>query len=1012
MSNENLPTPSPLKLDRPILTPRKALVDTLGNACVQEFYLTTPPVPKGKSSPTRSLASRAHSTSPWRIRLTVSAEQVDGIRGGCIAKSSPTKRVTECTTTTTVPLKDGDDTPPAVAKRGRGRPRKSMDSPVKRHGTPKPNQDGRRRTIPKASDVAQDLDPSKATNPPKKNRGRPRKSIESTPESLCAVGKDVVQQTSGKTLAAGSVARSRSKGRRKEITPMNISHDPENESLLEAVKNDPALGDTADTVDQRGSDPTDEHQEFDSILESEGFSMVSVSSLPSAGGTSISPAEQDGKLGLSGASLGLADAQFTPSKTSSLSLPPPLQDIQPHLSSRTLAKSMGGTPKLARVVRAGIALQGVLSPKNRGPEPGSPLQPKPTVRDQPPVLQTSNSPKERLDNLFSGFGAGTRRELKAGLRLGEELAKRQRAAPQRRSAKMDVEDDVFSRNVRLGAIVDYPRLPGYNGQNPGYSLKVPDPGRQVTYPSLSNNQLPSPERSEVDPDEDRIDWKANATEVSRFAECRSVGQTSGNDTPIKVEDSTQDPSTAQIPAADATAIDFTMLAKEADWQREREAVSRQIEMANKSQVIVIESDEEGDEEQDNGDDDIWQAQARSMDTTEVLTTNDPEGSDILPEPEVFKPRRSKLPSLWRRDSQIIYSDEVEPTEADLFWQPDQAQANASRKRNDRKKQTQKQTQEPEAPLAETSHDTINQFHQEEATPNAISKISSPELPVRTTKVSSPENSVGQHDLAAKVEHCRIDEYGELSEREDTILTFTSDRSVETITTSQEKGQALIDPLLFQKHIRPLSASTQLANPIPTSWLGRLTAPIWSVFTPVAPLPPPATKEDILCSSPHEPLCQLTPWEDCHFRALGPLYYASLFYGSHLFPFNKSSPSARFCGSTAVTTLGWSRSITSADCGVTDAFMVLLDQRGYALGPPGERWIDEGMVVGMCVTLWAGMVMRGEVDADKSKGERTGLRKQRDRMWTREDVCWEGNQSEYFERKRREFGGLPSWKVES
>ena len=110
-----------------------------------------------------------------------------------------------------------------------------------------------------------------------------------------------------------------------------------------------------------------------------------------------------------------------------------------------------------------------------------------------------------------------------------------------------------------------------------------------------------------------------------------------------------------------------------------------------------------------------------------------------------------------------------------------------------------------------------------------------------------------------------------------------------------------------------------------------------------------------------------------------------------------------------TELGWSRKITPEDCGITDAFMVLLDERGYALGEPGARWIDEAMVIAMCVALWVGMIKRGEIEADRSKGERIGLRDQGDRKWTKDDIDWAGNQTEYFERKRREFDGLPSWK---
>lgn len=81
-----------------------------------------------------------------------------------------------------------------------------------------------------------------------------------------------------------------------------------------------------------------------------------------------------------------------------------------------------------------------------------------------------------------------------------------------------------------------------------------------------------------------------------------------------------------------------------------------------------------------------------------------------------------------------------------------------------------------------------------------------------------------------------------------------------------------------------------------------------------------------------------------------------------------------------------------------------------MGESSERWIDVGLVVRMCVSLWVGMVMRGEVEVDAAKGERVGLRREGNRIWTKEDIRWEECESEYFERKRREFDGLPSWKA--
>ncbi len=1086
---------------RPSITPRKVLNDVSGNAQIQEFYINTPPNPTRNASPKKSPKRRTQSASPWRIRLTVQAEPVDEIQR---SKNSPVKRLTEQTTTITVPLKGGDDTPLAV-KKGRGRPRKSLDSPVKRSGTPKPKAGARRRTMP-LSPKKQEVDaPGEMATPLKKPRGRPKKSTEPKDgePSLGLSQKNDTDLWLGSSLVDGEekaetrskTARTRSRGRRQEITPIKIAVDSDVESQYSSagVAGDGpkelawSLGnrhDEGDQVDEKlstsyeaqtphteqssflesshgqstlghqdenewrsmichdalsldphrhdvqepiESDPTVQHQEYDSILESEGFSMVSVSSLPSVGNNSVSPPQHYGSL-----------RDHTPAIASSPSAVPPAPDVaKTHSSPRQLEVLSDGTPKLARVVRAGIALQGVLSPKERSQKLGSPFQGSqkvsPILNGEKPVSQREfsrrvledRSPKELPDDLFRGFGEGTRRELKAGLRLGEELAKRQQQSSQNFVVHSKGENDVFRQTSSL----NYPQLPSSVSKEV-YSLKSLGSEKQVRYPLISNNQLPSPERSLVDEEENRMSWKA--------------------DTPIKQE--VPEFTSAQLLVSDesigpnASAIDYTLMARQEEWQREREAVSKQIEMANKSQVIIIDSDDEEDEEkeepeEDVADSDIWQAEAQSTDRSRETT---PETSNILLQPEVLKPRRSKLPSPWRRNSQVIYSDEVEPTESDLFWQPDQSQARASKRQNAKKGQVQDRSDISAECVLDISLDNARkadaqiQRETSKAWPFEGSVLSNDghSQPATSAQHTLHDSSMQHADHATKSpvvvmssEDCAMPELPPTQEasakditgisKKIASLKVTETASVKPSSSSSEDSKAVIDPRLFQKKIRPSSASNKPIHPIPiqplqltqssTSWLSRLTAPIWSVFAPAASLPPAATKEDILGSSPYEPLCQLTPWEECHFRALGPLYYGSLLYGAHLFPFNPDSPSAPYCGAYVTTKSGWSRKITPADCGITDAFMVLLDERGFALGEPGARWIDEGMVITMCVALWMGMVKRGEIVADRSKGERIGLRDQGDKKWTKDDIDWRDNQSAYFERKRREFDGLPSWK---
>ena len=1101
MSNSSIFSQTPTKKSRqPLITPRKALREASGNPQVQEFYIDTPPIPTRNASPKKSPSQIRQSTSPWRIRLTVQAEPVNEK-----SDRSPKKRLTERTTTTTVPLKGGDDTPPAGEKKARGRPRKSLDSPVKRSGTPKPKVGGRRRTIsgsPKKQKAEAD---SEMATPPKKPRGRPKKSMEpkDVESSWGLSQKDDLDLWLGSSLIGGEdtaetrskATRTRSRGRRQEITPIKVAVDSDTESgsssagiageipkelawtlrsrqderdqidqklygsyealkpkqeeslVSELAQGQPILrpydlhgvGSVIhtntrspsphrdDAQDPTDFDPTAQHQEYDSILESEGFSMVSVSSLPSMGSDSVSPRQNYGSL-----------HEHTPTFISSPSVPLAPEFGKFPSSPRQLEIPSEGTPRLAKVVRAGMALQGVLSPKDRSPKLGSPFQesqkPSPFLAAKPvpqgeslPRDLTDRSPEDRSADLFRGFGVGTRRELKAGLRLGEELAKRQQRTSQGPVVNSKQRDDILQRTNSP----NYLHLPTSDSEE-GHSLKPLGSEKPIRYPLLSNAQLPSPERSLVDEEEDRMSWKADAP-IKQEAPAFTSAQ-------ILVSDESIGPN--------ASAIDYTMMARQEEWQREREAVSKQIEMANKSQVIIIDSDDEEkeEEEQDPGQDcantDIWQSEAQSEDHSRQAT---PEASEFFLQPEVLKPRRSKIPSPWRCNSQVVYSDEVEPTESDLFWQPDQSHARASKRRNARKAQPQDRSDISAESILDTSLENTRkaeaqiQMEASEGWPVERSLFSNDEDSTVATSAerNSREGSSHHADratrspvvVAPKEDHnmpespptpkeASLKDVTDVSEKI-AALEVTEGISTVSISRTSKDSKAVIDPRLFQKGI-PSSVSNNPTGPIPplqllqptqssTSWLSRLTAPIWSVLAPAAPLPPPATKEDILCSSPHEPLCQLTPWEECHFRALGPLYYGSLLYGAHLFPFNPRSPSARYCGAYVTTKLGWSRKITPEDCGITDAFMVLLDERGYALGEPGARWIDEAMVIAMCVALWVGMIKRGEIEADRSKGERIGLRDQGDRKWTKDDINWSGNQTEYFERKRREFDGLPSWK---
>jgi len=480
-----------------------------------------------------------------------------------------------------------------------------MDEPMKRSGTPKPKASRKRKTMSASTeDIAEAMVPDAAT-PARRGRGRPRKSLglvsHSTGTELLQTEELELQRQADSDEPGPETTKpqSRSRGRRKTMSPtkvntsdlddlpVSIKHSlaqpPEGQaddrshdgtSPQESPFPDSALGkadearwrsrlrhDSLSPVrsrvlksgvrvfygrainnqDEPIADPTEKHQEYDSILESEGFSMISHSTLPSAeqlSGRASMLNDQDNQE-VSSVSLaprmettaGKVDSTakiVTPAVAPSLELPPQMPSSEAHSSPRPLEKPTDGTPKLTRIVRAGIALQGVLNPNNVSAERSSSAAATGSCSEP----ASTKSPKQRMDDLFSGFGPGTRRELRAGLRLGEELARRQQNAQGK--AKVRCDDDVFSQD----AASIYPQLPD-SASSKDYSLEVPAPEQQIEYPALTRRQLPSPEESLVD-DEDRMSLKTTSPEQGEPALPKVQHHTGGEAADLQVGDKTID----------------------------------------------------------------------------------------------------------------------------------------------------------------------------------------------------------------------------------------------------------------------------------------------------------------------------------------------------------------------------------------------------------------------------------------------------------------------------------------
>lgn len=313
----------------------------------------------------------------------------------------------------------------------------------------------------------------------------------------------------------------------------------------------------------------------------------------------------------------------------------------------------------AGAVFAGIALQDVVSPDHPSE--------KSSTRGKAPLSQRIED-----DEIFGGFDAGTKRELRAGLRFGEELAKRQSSSP---PAQTELENALIKRT----------------------SLHMFE--KQDTQPSTRHQPQTQIWRGETTVQRTPIQM-SNPTAPKHTTLGGSFIQTPDNPVSRKREQTVMD----------------TQARREREWQLEREAISRQIQNASESQVIVINSDDDESEEalnipgsteaaknlneslisepipslddDDDDDDDIWLAEAKHSSSPHthqqqlVRTT----GNELFTETEqkkqreiarevVSRPRRSLIPSPWKRGDDVpppeepstVLSTNLEDQTGILFW---------------------------------------------------------------------------------------------------------------------------------------------------------------------------------------------------------------------------------------------------------------------------------------------------------------------------------------------------------
>jgi len=319
------------------------------------------------------------------------------------------------------------------------------------------------------------------------------------------------------------------------------------------------------------------------------------------------------------------DVAETPSIVfSSPSLPPPIHQQREQIN-QSQGSQQAQRPPLSPIARAGRVLQDIAvpsSPRSRSQSLGSPFKSPISDRKSSSVARevqptTSSSSSQHTGSLAH---LGPNGNFAA---LSSERTNRSRPVAQ---------EDPFSHNSYATS-----QHSSSSDERQRYSLELPSHKQQ----GASDSRL-STIRSEANSvrSDDAMSWQAeeeiplsgSAFSASNIANPSENTRRSSSETNTRQSNFTWD----QQDAA------------------RRAAVSKEIESASASKVIVIESDEENTNTGRKDDDEDFDLLIETMSSSPVGY----ERQDA-PKETLEKPRRSKIPSPWRKNSKrLVYSDEL------------------------------------------------------------------------------------------------------------------------------------------------------------------------------------------------------------------------------------------------------------------------------------------------------------------------------------------------------------------
>lgn len=582
--------------------------------------------------------------SPWRIKVTVEAEQE-----GDIDMESGTGRRQTVTRTMKIPLRDADS-PTKKSRKTERAAKTDRDA----DNAPSARETRRRRksvtdlsTVVLGDDAEEDEWAGAAGSPRKERASKSRGTRKSTTASRRSISDPIEIQEDEGNIGDSDPAHYRNDNTPefREVDLNQIALRTRSNSLKQDDRRDHGQGKDvrkvsinsamsyptpSPTASEHGrSDdvpeyiPNNEEVGLDTVMESEGFTMIDLESLPSVKQMrntpeyptiTEEPEDEDNEThstvehrqaAVEAPSIHLStlEGENTETSTDFVSSPPVSGKKKPysigHLQlpsstnvyrHRHVTPMPQTSPSLPSPPRAPASVAKERSPaiSNKAMVAGLVLQD--AVTPEHSLLsdhQQESGPREQEeDALFGGFSSSTRRELRAELRFGEELGKKQ-------FSKLEESPGIPDKGLQGAAFLTRPQV--WRGETTVQ--------RTPPVPIVVDKQSDASSKSLEEP-------SAGPTNESRW---------------------------------------------EARARRDREQVIESAKAANQDDVLVIESDSDNETETLSDEDgevdetmgDIWLAEARNHSSSPRDTIQ----QQAIESPKE-KPKRKLIPSPWKRGERI------------------------------------------------------------------------------------------------------------------------------------------------------------------------------------------------------------------------------------------------------------------------------------------------------------------------------------------------------------------------